>query len=74
MSIVEPIEEPGAPDTTLKGLSFGDGFQFGCGFFLAGALVTSITALLIVLIAVILSVTGVGLFDSVLGQGPLPGP
>lgn len=56
-----------APQQPPTGLSFGDGFLFGCGFFVAGLIASVILALLAGLLALVLSVTGFGLL------GGLPG-
>jgi len=55
-----------------RGLTFGDGFQFGCGFFVAGMIASVMLALLALLIVTLLSLMGVGLFGDFLGAaGPL---
>lgn len=56
-----------APQRPPTGLSFGDGFQFGCGFFVAGLIASVILVLLAALLALALSVTGFGLLGSLLG-------
>lgn len=61
-----PPEAP-RPQRPPTGLSFGDGFQFGCGFFVAGLIVTVILALLLGLLAMVLSVTSFGLLSGLLG-------
>jgi hypothetical protein len=48
-------------------LSFGDGFQFGCGFFIAGLIATVILVFILALIGLALSVSGFGLLGSLLG-------
>ena len=59
---------PEAPsERTTVGLSFGDGFQFGCGFFVAGLIALLIVLLLLVLVGLLLSLTGFGFFQSLLG-------
>lgn len=60
-------------ETIPVGLSFGDGFLFGCGFFVAGMIAAIVLLLAILLVVLLLSLTGVGLFGSLLGRG-LPGP
>ena len=50
------------------GLSFADGFQFGCGFFLAAAVAAVLVLLLLALIVLILSLTGVSLLKDLLGS------
>ncbi len=49
------------------GLSFGDGFLFGCGFFIAGLIAAVILVLILALLGLALSVTGFGLLSSLLG-------
>lgn len=61
-----PPEAP-QPQRPPAGLSFGDGFQFGCGFFMAGLIVTVILVLILSLLALALSVTGFGLLGNLLG-------
>jgi hypothetical protein len=53
----------------VRGLTFTDGFQFGCGFAAATALGILIVVLLIVLIAFVLSLLGI----SVLNLTGIPG-
>jgi len=66
---IEPIIEPPEPviQQVLIGLSFGDGFQFGCGFFVAGLIAMLIVLLITLLILLALSLAGVGLFSNFLG-------
>ncbi len=59
-----PAPTPPRPPT---GLSFGDGFQFGCGFFVAGLIVNVILALVLALLALVFSVSGIGLLSNLLG-------
>lgn len=54
--------EPSPREQTTAGLSFGDGFQFGCGFFVAGLLALLIVLLLLALVGLLLSLAGFGLF------------
>ena len=54
------------------GLSFGDGFQFGCGFFVAGLISMMLVLLLLLLVLLLLSLTGVSLFGNLLGATPTP--
>ena len=65
-----PLRRPQASPPT--GLSFGDGFQFGCGLFSAGLVAGVIVLLALLLIGLVLSLTGVNLLSSLLGQAPLP--
>lgn len=60
-------ESPPAAQRPPTGLSFGDGFQFGCGFFMAGMIVTVILALALSLLALALSATGFSLLNNLLG-------
>ena len=53
----------------VRGLTFTDGFQFGCGFAAATALGIVILVLVIVLIAFVLSLLGI----SVLNLTGIPG-
>jgi hypothetical protein len=62
-SLETPSEAP-LSQRPPTGLSFGDGFQFGCGFFLAGLIVTVILVLIFSLLALALSVTGFGLLSN----------
>lgn len=55
------------PPRPPAGLSFGDGFQFGCGFFVAGLIVNVILALVLALLALVFSVSGIGLLSNLLG-------
>lgn len=62
MAPSEPAPEPTSSARSFTGLSFGDGFQFGCGFFLAG-LVAGLSLLLLLAIAgLVLSLAGFSLF------------
>ncbi|HNS02056.1 MAG TPA: hypothetical protein PKM78_06705 [Anaerolineae bacterium] len=61
-----PPQTP-TPPRPPTGLSFGDGFQFGCGFFVAGLIVNVILALVLVLLALVFSVSGIGLLSALLG-------
>jgi hypothetical protein len=67
MASSETLPEPLSPQRPPTGLSFGDGFQFGCGFFIAGLIASVILILVLALIALALSVTGFGLLSNVLG-------
>lgn len=67
MASPESLPEPLSPQRLPTGLSFGDGFQFGCGFFMAGLLVAIIFLLLLGLLALALSATGFGLVSSLFG-------
>jgi len=67
MTSPESLPEPLSPQRPATGLSFGDGFLFGCGFFIAGLIATLILVLVLALIGLALSVTGFGLLGSLLG-------
>ncbi len=56
---------PAAED--VRGFTFADGFQFGCGFMAATGLALLILILLIVLLGFVFSLLGLSLFD--LGGG-----
>lgn len=62
-SLPEPLRQPAVP----AGLSFGDGFQFGCGFFVAGIIAAIILILVLGLILLGLSLTGFSLLNNLLG-------
>jgi hypothetical protein len=49
-------------------LSFADGFQFGCGFFVAAAVAALLALLVLALIGLVLSLLGVGLLEDLLGN------
>jgi hypothetical protein len=54
-------------------LGFVDGFQFGCGFFIAAAVAALLVILGIALISLVLSLLGVRLLEDLLGIiQPLP--
>jgi hypothetical protein len=54
-------------------LGFADGFQFGCGFFIAAAIAALLVILGIALISLVLSLLGVRLLEDLLGIiQPLP--
>ena len=72
MASSEPSVETTPSEPRPTGLSFGDGFQFGCGLFSAGLLAGVIVLLALLLIGLLLSLTGVNLLSSLLGQAPLP--
>lgn len=55
-----------------RGLSFADGFQFGCGFFIAAFIAAILTLLLLALAAFILSLSGIGLLKDLLGGTGAP--
>jgi hypothetical protein len=52
-----------------RGLSFGDGFQFGCGFFVAWVLGSIILALLMAILAFAAALLGLGSVSALLQQG-----
>lgn len=64
----EPHTDQPAPQRVAVGLSFGDGFQFGCGFFAASLVATLVIALLAVLIGLGLSLAGFGVLQGLLGS------
>lgn len=59
----EPQPAPPAP----VGLSFGDGFQFGCGFYTAGLLAALIMLVALALAGFVLSMMGANVLQSLLG-------
>jgi hypothetical protein len=67
MESPESLSSSTPPQRLPTGLSFGDGFQFGCGFFMAGLIAAVILILLVALLLLVLSMTGFGLLGSVLG-------
>jgi len=67
MASPESLPEPPPQQRSPTGLSFGDGFLFGCGFFIAGLIAAMILVLILALIGLALSVTGFGLLSSLLG-------
>lgn len=79
MDPLEPFAETDSPpladalppaEPVPVGLSFGDGFQFGCGFFAAGLLATFIIVLVVVLVLLLLSLAGISLFGDFFGGVP----
>jgi hypothetical protein len=52
-----------------RGLSFGDGFQFGCGFFVAWVLGSIILTLLVAILAFAAAMLGLGSVGALLQQG-----
>ena len=63
-------------DPTFSGeprpLSFADGLQFGCGFFVAAALAGLLGLLLLAVVGFVLSLLGVGALQDLLSMvGPL---
>lgn len=67
MESPQSLPEPPREQRPPAGLSFGDGFQFGCGFFVAGMIATVILVLVLGLISLVLSLTGFGLLNNLLG-------
>lgn len=67
MTASEPVIESSSDERQPSGLSFGDGFQFGCGFFSAGLLAGVIFVLILLLLGIVLSLTGAGLLGNLLG-------
>ncbi len=68
------MAETGSTETSpvieeMRGLTFADGFQFGCGFAAATALGILILLLVIILVAFVLSLLGI----SVLNLTGVPG-
>jgi len=63
MDVTPPAEKAVYP----HGLSFTDGFQFGCGFFIAAAVAALLVILVIALISLVLSLLGVRLLEDFLG-------
>ena len=72
MASSESLVETSPSQSRPTGLSFGDGFQFGCGLFTAGLLAGVIVLLVLLLIGLVLSLTGVSLLGNLLGQAALP--
>lgn len=73
MAPSESVEHPATSEKTPTGLSFGDGFQFGCGFFVAGLIALIVFVLLmLLLVGAALSLTGFSLFGNLLGSTALP--
>ncbi|MER2599963.1 MAG: hypothetical protein ABTQ73_10630 [Caldilineales bacterium] len=66
MAPLESSPGPSAPRPPA-GLSFGDGFQFGCGFFAAGLIATIVLALVLALLSFVLSLTGFSLLSLLAG-------
>lgn len=65
----EPPVQPTPVQRASAGLSFGDGFQFGCGFFVAALVAALVFLLLLALIGLVLSLTGAGVLQRLLGGG-----
>lgn len=72
MALEKPKVEPVSSERAPLGLSFGDGFQFGCGFFAAGLIALIIVVLLILLLLLLLSLAGFGLFGDFLSSSSWP--
>jgi hypothetical protein len=68
----EPSIDKAASGSEPVGLSFGDGFQFGCGFFAAGLVAGLVVLLILMLIGLLLSLTGVGIWGNLFGGVPMP--
>ncbi len=54
-----PVEISPATDESLSGLTFADGFQFGCGFMLAVTLSVVILLLALLVLLLILPLLGI---------------
>lgn len=67
MTTSEPNPTPAPPTRTFIGLSFGDGFQFGCGFFVAGLVAGLALVLLLAVVGLVLSLAGFSLFPGLFG-------
>lgn len=67
MESPESASSPAPLQRLPTGLSFGDGFQFGCGFFMAGLIAAVILILLLALLLLVLSLTGFSLLGNLLG-------
>jgi len=69
MDVTPPAEKA----AYSHGLGFADGFQFGCGFFIAAAVAALLIILVIALVSLVLSLLGVRLLEDFLGLiQPLP--
>jgi len=63
----EDLPVPASLQRLPAGLSFGDGFQFGCGFFAAGLIATIVLVLVLALLSFVLSLTGFSLLNAFTG-------
>lgn len=68
MTANEPYQDQPPPQRVAVGLSFGDGFQFGCGFFAASLVATLVIALLALLVGLGLSLAGFGVLQGLFGS------
>jgi hypothetical protein len=59
------------PPEEHAGLTFGDGFQFGCGFAAAVTLASILLILGLLLLLLILSLSGINLLHNLIGFAPL---
>ena len=64
---MEATPPPTAKAPNPHDLGFADGFQFGCGFFVAAAVATLVAVLVIALVSLVLSLLGVRILDNLLG-------
>ncbi len=69
---IPPEEIPPGPVTTPEGeesvgLTFSDGFQFGCGFALAITLAVILVIFGILFLSLLLSLVGINILHSLLG-------
>ncbi len=71
------MEQQPAPTTDQTppeehvGLTFGDGFLFGCGFAAAVTLASILVTLMLLLLLLILSLSGINLLHNLLGFAPM---
>ena len=61
MQQAQQYAQPPVYASQPQGLGFGDGFRFGCGFFMAGVIAIIIFYVVIGVLFLLLSVLGVGL-------------
>ncbi len=59
------------PPEEHAGLTFGDGFQFGCGFAAAVTLASILVVLGLLLLLLILSLSGINLLHNLIGLAPM---
>jgi len=63
---IPPITEAAQPEEAV-GLTFSDGFQFGCGFALALTLAVVLVVFGILLLSLLFSILGINILHSLLG-------